>query len=106
MDIQSLDSRYVAHTYGRFPVTLVEGKGSRIRDEQGKWYIDMGSGIGVTAFGIADDVWTEAVIGQLVTSLMQQDYPKELFDVYVIPNNCQDDTEAALFINGQWAWEN
>ena len=65
MDIQSLDSRYVAHTYGRFPVTLVEGKGSRIRDEQGKWYIDMGSGIGVTAFGIADDVWTEAVIGQL-----------------------------------------
>ena len=67
MDIQSLDSRYVAHTYGRFPVTLVEGKGSRIRDEQGKWYIDMGSGIGVTAFGIADDVWTEAVISQLRT---------------------------------------
>ncbi len=67
MDIQSLDSRYVAHTYGRFPVTLTEGKGSRIRDEQGKWYIDMGSGIGVTAFGISDEVWTEAVISQLKT---------------------------------------
>lgn len=36
----------------------------------------------------------EAVIGQLVESLMAQDYPRELFDVFVIPNNCDDDTEA------------
>ena len=35
-----------------------------------------------------------AVIGQLVESLMAQDYPRELYDVYVIPNNCDDDTEA------------
>ncbi len=41
-----------------------------------------------------------AVIGQLVTSLMQQDYPKEMFDVYVIPNNCQDDTEAVAVAAG------
>lgn len=37
----------------------------------------------------------EAVIGQLVESLMRQDYPRELFDVYVVPNNCDDGTEAA-----------
>ena len=35
-----------------------------------------------------------AVIGKLVESLMRQDYPRELFDVYVVPNNCDDDTEA------------
>ena len=35
----------------------------------------------------------EGVIEQLVKSLLLQDYPKELFDVYVIPNNCTDDTE-------------
>ncbi len=35
-----------------------------------------------------------AVVGKLVESLMAQDYPRELFDVYVAPNNCQDDTEA------------
>ena len=35
----------------------------------------------------------EGVIGHLVKSLLQQDYPKDLFDVYVIPNNCTDDTE-------------
>lgn len=35
----------------------------------------------------------ERVIGQLVESLLRQDYPKELFDIFVIPNNCTDDTE-------------
>ncbi len=35
-----------------------------------------------------------AVVGKLVESLMNQDYPRELFDVYVAPNNCNDDTEA------------
>ena len=35
----------------------------------------------------------EAVIGNLVKSLLQQKYPEELFDVYVLPNNCTDDTE-------------
>ena len=37
----------------------------------------------------------EAVIGRTVQKLLQQNYPRELFDVYVIPNNCTDGTEAA-----------
>ncbi|MEI3100538.1 MAG: aminotransferase class III-fold pyridoxal phosphate-dependent enzyme [Oscillospiraceae bacterium] len=44
---------------------LVSGKGSLVYDEKGKEYIDMGSGIGVTAFGIADEEWKQAVIEQL-----------------------------------------
>ena len=35
------------------------------------------------------------VIGKLVESLLRQDYPRELFDIYVVPNNCDDDTEGA-----------
>lgn len=35
----------------------------------------------------------EAVIPNLVKSLLKQDYPSELFDIYVIPNNCTDNTE-------------
>ena len=42
----------------------------------------------------------EAVIGRLVKSLMEQDYPRELFDVYVAPNNCTDDTAGAAFQAG------
>ncbi len=64
-DIKAIDKEYVANTYARFPVQLVSGKGSLVLDETGKEYIDMGSGIGVTAFGIADDEWKAAVTGQL-----------------------------------------
>ncbi len=64
-EIQRLDGAYVAHTYGRFPVTIVSGKGSVVRDEDGREYVDLGSGIGVTAFGIADDAWAQAVEAQL-----------------------------------------
>lgn len=35
----------------------------------------------------------ENVIGKLIKSLQDQDYPKELYDILVIPNNCTDDTE-------------
>ena len=62
--IISLDKQYVAPTYGRFPVELVSGKGCLVKDSAGKEYIDLTSGIGVTAFGIADDVWAAAVAAQ------------------------------------------
>ena len=65
MSIMTMDNEYVAGTYKRFPVEIVSGKGSRLQDVNGKEYIDMGSGIGVTAFGIADDVWQAAVTAQL-----------------------------------------
>lgn len=64
-NLQETDSKYIAHTYARFPVEVDHGKGSVVFDKAGKRYIDMGSGIGVTAFGIADDEWVSAVTGQL-----------------------------------------
>ncbi len=66
-NLKEIDKRFVANTYARFPVTLVSGKGSIAVDEDGKEYIDMGSGIGVTAFGYCDEQWTEAVIKQATT---------------------------------------
>ena len=65
MDIKAIDKEYVANTYARFPVQIVSGKGSLVWDETGKEYIDMGSGIGVTAFGIGDETWKAAVVEQL-----------------------------------------
>ncbi len=67
MNIKEKDSLYIAHTYGRFPVELVRGKGSLYWDEQGKEYIDMGSGIAVNALGACDEGWTQAVTEQLQT---------------------------------------
>ena len=67
MTLTQLDNLYVANTYKRFDVELSHGKGSEIFSFDGKRYIDMGSGIGVTCFGIADEKWQEAVISQLGT---------------------------------------
>ncbi len=64
-DIKTIDKQYVAPTYNRFDLQIVSGKGSVVYDENGKEYIDMGSGIGVTAFGIGDDVWKDAVTAQI-----------------------------------------
>ena len=63
--LKELDAKYIANTYARFPVEADHGEGSLIYDTDGKRYIDMGTGIGVTAFGIGDPVWKAAVIGQI-----------------------------------------
>ena len=65
MSFMNMDQAYVAKTYKRFPVEIVSGKGSRVVDVNGKSYVDMGSGIGVTAFGFGDEAWTAAVTEQL-----------------------------------------
>ena len=64
-DIKAIDKAFVANTYNRFPVDIVSGKGSILKDSSGKEYIDMGSGIAVNSFGVADEVWISAVTDQL-----------------------------------------
>ena len=65
MNTKEKDNEFVSHAYGRFDVALSSGNGSTVWDENGKEYIDFGSGIGVTAFGIADEEWKSAVEAQL-----------------------------------------
>lgn len=65
----SIDKEFVVNTYNRFPIELVKGENSTLYDIVGKEYIDMGSGIGVTAFGFNDELWKNAVTKQL--SLLQ-----------------------------------
>lgn len=65
MQIREMDKAFVAGTYKRFPVQIVSGKGSVVVDEAGKEYIDLGSGIAVTSFGVADECWQQAVIEQI-----------------------------------------
>ncbi len=66
MNIKDLDSSYIAHTYGRFPVTLIKGKGSVALADDGNEYIDMATGIAVNTFGFCDDIWVSAVAEQLM----------------------------------------
>ena len=59
--VKELDQTYIAGTYKRFPVTIISGQGSTVTDENGKEYIDLGSGIAVNSFGVADPVWQASV---------------------------------------------
>lgn len=65
MEIKQLDNKYIANTYHRADLLLEKGKGSLLYDEKGKEYIDLGSGIAVNIFGIADEEWENAVSHQL-----------------------------------------
>ncbi len=65
MDIKQIDKSYVANTYKRFDLLITHGKGELLYDENEKEYIDMGSGIGVTAFGACDPVIKKAVTEQM-----------------------------------------
>ena len=65
MDIKNIDKKYVANTYARFPLALESGKGSVVKDFDGKEYIDLSTGIAVNTFGFADEEWIKAVTDQL-----------------------------------------
>jgi predicted acetylornithine/succinylornithine family transaminase len=49
--ILKLTDKYVVHTYARFPIALVRGKGARVWDADGKEYLDFLSGIAVNSLG-------------------------------------------------------
>ncbi len=67
VDFQSLDQHFSAKTYARTPVVFVKGQGARLWDEQGRNYIDFGSGIGVMSLGYAHPEWVKAVSAQVAS---------------------------------------
>ena len=46
-----------------------------------------------------------AVIGQLIDSIRAQDYPEELVDIFVVADNCTDDTAAVARRHGARVYE-
>jgi acetylornithine/N-succinyldiaminopimelate aminotransferase len=58
---------YMFQTYGRFPITLVRGEGSRVWDEEGREYLDFVGGIAVCALGHSSPVVSRALAIQSST---------------------------------------
>ena len=50
-EIIELDKKFIINTYGERPLALASGKGTRVRDTEGKEYLDLFSGIGVHLLG-------------------------------------------------------
>ena len=58
------DSQYVLQTYGRFPLALAKGQGTRVWDEEGREYLDFCAGIATCALGHCHPALTSAITEQ------------------------------------------
>jgi acetylornithine/N-succinyldiaminopimelate aminotransferase len=67
--IQAKESLHVLQTYRRQPVAFVRGEGPRLYDVDGREYLDLVSGIGVTSLGHAHPGLTAAISEQAATLL-------------------------------------
>lgn len=64
MDTIEKFNEHVMGTYGRYPLVLEKGEGRSASGEDGKRYIDFGSGIGTNSLGYCDEDWADAVCKQ------------------------------------------
>jgi acetylornithine/N-succinyldiaminopimelate aminotransferase len=68
--IRDAEARYFLPVVKRHPVVLVEGRGSRVRDAEGREYIDLMAGWGVTCIGHCHPALVQAISDQ-AARLMQ-----------------------------------
>jgi acetylornithine aminotransferase/acetylornithine/N-succinyldiaminopimelate aminotransferase len=61
LNTADLYDAHVLNNYGRAPLTLVRGEGSRVWDDEGKSFLDFTSGIAVSALGHCHPRWVRAV---------------------------------------------
>ena len=80
-------NKYVMHSYGRYDVVMDKGENRTAIDENGKQYIDFGSGIGTNSLGYCNEDWVNAVCEQAhliqhtsnyYYTKVQADFAKEL----------------------------
>lgn len=57
-------NQHVMPTYGRYDLVLESGEGRTATAEDGREYIDFGSGIGTNSLGFCDEDWVNAVCDQ------------------------------------------
>ena len=62
--IQAAEKKLLLQTYERNPLLLTGGKGVHVYDEQGAEYLDLLSGIGVTALGYGHPAVEAAIVAQ------------------------------------------
>ena len=65
--LMALSEKYVAHTYARYPIVLVKGKGTRVWDVEGKEYLDFVSGLAVCNLGHCHPKVVKAIQDQAET---------------------------------------
>src|SRR5215216_2497474 len=62
--VRDLEAKHIVQTYRRTPIVLVRGKGVRVYDTEGREYLDLLAGIGVSALGHGDERLAKAIAEQ------------------------------------------
>lgn len=63
-DFQSVAAQHIFNTYGRTPIMLVEGRGTKVRDSNGREYLDFIAGLAACPLGHGHPGLAEALFDQ------------------------------------------
>jgi acetylornithine aminotransferase len=94
MTVQQDYSDNIMNTYGRYPLTISYGKGSRLFDVDGKEYLDFASGIATCCLGHAHPALRKAINDQMdrVTHVSNLYFIPEQAKLakWLVKNSCAD----------------
>lgn len=98
--------KYVMHTYGRYPLAMKQGSGAECVDEDGKEYIDFGSGIGTNSLGFCNEKWADAVCKQVRTFQHTSNYYYSKVEADFAEKLCKSTGYSAVFFGNSGAEAN
>ncbi|MCC8193373.1 MAG: aspartate aminotransferase family protein [Deltaproteobacteria bacterium] len=92
-EIKQMEETYLCRTYGRYPIAVKSGKGSRLWDFDGKEYVDLLAGIAVTSLGHCNEELAEVMDRQSrklvhVSNLFYQEEQLDLAKRLLATNHC------------------
>jgi len=99
-DIPGMFEKFVCKTYGRYPLTIVSGKGCKLFDSTGKEYLDFVAGISTCILGHSNAELSAAVTTQINTvhhvSNLYYIPSQAKLAAWLVENSCAD---KAFFCN-------
>ena len=112
-------NEHVMGSYGRYDLVLEKGEGRTATDENGKQYIDFGSGIGTNSLGYCNEKWVEAICAQAHSvqhtsnyyyTKVQADFAKKLceaagYDKMFFGNSGAEANECAIKIARKYSFD-
>ncbi|MGB4864011.1 MAG: acetylornithine transaminase [Tepidiformaceae bacterium] len=88
------DSQYLFQNYGRQPIVMDRGEGTRVWDVDGKEYLDFVGGLAVNVLGHAHPIVAQAVAEQAATLIHTSNlyYTKPMIELakLLVENSCLD----------------
>ncbi|HCW05327.1 MAG TPA: aspartate aminotransferase family protein [Clostridium sp.] len=93
-----MDSNHVMATYKRYDMTLVEGKGSKVYDSNGKEYIDFVQGVAVNCLGHSNDKIIDTINNQSSKLIHVSNYFWNEYNIQLSNILCQNSSFQNVFI--------